>query len=723
MSNDISNVKLESELRLKDDFTPPTYEEWKEVVNVDLKGADFDKKLITKTYENINLNPIYTRKDLENLKFIDNLSGFENYVRGFYAEGYLNEGWQISQVLNTPDAEIFNEMIKHELERGLDAISFSLDFATQKGLDADYANEEEVGKNGLSISGLNSLSRALNGIDITKYPLNIFTGYTSLPFLMLLKAYCNKQNIDSTKIKGCIFADPISCLNAYGKLNITLDKAFDELKQSVEFAEKYFPGVRVIGACGFGYNSAGASAVQELGFVFSSIIEYANKLIDRGLDVQKVFKNIRVTFGISSFYFMEIAKLRAAKILWNNIVKAYGVNPDENKLFIHARTSKYNQTKYDPYVNMLRTTTEAFSAVLGGIDSLHTNAFDEEFNTPDEFSRRIARNTQIILKEESNLVKLIDPAGGSYYVEKLTDEVAALSWAVIQEVEKQGGLIEALKNEFVQNEIKKISDLRIADLAKRKSVLVGTNMYANVKETLPEKRVFDKKAFIKKRAEFLQKYRVSGNTEKHSAIIDKLGKLGSSVSDELFETGVAAYVEGATLGEVANSLHSGVEESFAVTPLKIYRLAEIFEELRDNAEEFKAKTGYLPKLFLATMGPVKQHKARADFSRGFFEVAGFDVIYPNALNSAAEAVEAFEKSGAKVVVICSTDETYPEIVPAFMQELKKQNIEGYVVLAGYPKEQVEAHKESGVNDFIYLGCDAYTLLKRVQAKSIELSVN
>ncbi len=723
MSNDISNVKLESELRLKDDFTPPTYEEWKEVVNVDLKGADFDKKLITKTYENINLNPIYTRKDLENLKFIDNLSGFENYVRGFYAEGYLNEGWQISQVLNTPDAEIFNEMIKHELERGLDAISFSLDFATQKGLDADYASEEEVGKNGLSISGLNSLSRALNGIDITKYPLNIFTGYTSLPFLMLLKAYCNKQNIDSTKIKGCIFADPISCLSAYGKLNITLDKAFDELKQSVEFAEKYFPGVRVIGACGFGYNSAGASAVQELGFVFTSIIEYANKLIDRGLDVQKVFKNIRVTFGISSFYFMEIAKLRAAKILWNNIVKAYGVNPDENKLFIHARTSKYNQTKYDPYVNMLRTTTEAFSAVLGGIDSLHTNAFDEEFNTPDEFSRRIARNTQIILKEESNLVKLIDPAGGSYYVEKLTDEVAALSWAVIQEVEKQGGLIEALKNEFVQNEIKKISDLRIADLAKRKSVLVGTNMYANVKETLPEKRVFDKKAFIKKRAEFLQKYRVSGNTEKHSAIIDKLGKLGSSVSDELFETGVAAYVEGATLGEVANSLHSGVEESFAVTPLKIYRLAEIFEELRDNAEEFKAKTGYLPKLFLATMGPVKQHKARADFSRGFFEVAGFDVIYPNALNSAAEAVEAFEKSGAKVVVICSTDETYPEIVPAFMQELKKQNIEGYVVLAGYPKEQVEAHKESGVNDFIYLGCDAYTLLKRVQAKSIELSVN
>ncbi len=723
MNNDFSNVKLESELRLKDDFTPPTYDEWKEVVNVDLKGADFDKKLITKTYENINLNPIYTKKDLENLKFTENLAGFENYVRGFYAEGYLNEGWQIAQVLNTPDAEVFNEMIKYELERGLDAISFSLDFATQKGLDADYAKEEEVGRNGLSISGLNSLTRALNGIDITKYPLNIFTGYTSLPFLMLLKAYCTKQNIDSTKIKGCIFSDPISCLSAYGKLNITIDKAFDELKQSVEFAEQYFPNVKVIGSCGFGYNSAGASAVQELGFVFAAIVEYANKLVEKGLQVEKVFKNIRVTFGISSFYFMEIAKLRAAKLLWSNIVKAYGLDPEKYKLYIHARTSKYNQTKYDTYVNMLRTTTEAFSAVLGGINSLHTNAFDEEFNTPDEFTRRIARNTQIILKEESNLVKLVDPAGGSYYVEKLTDEVATLSWALLQEVEKQGGMVEAIKNEYIQNEIKKVSDLRIADLAKRKSVLVGTNMYANVKETLPEKRSFDKSAFIKKRAEFLQKYRVSGNNEKHSAIIDKLGKLSNSSSSELFETGIAAFVEGATLGEVANSLHSGIEESYSVTPLKIYRLAEIFEELRDNAENFKSKHGYAPKLFLATMGPVKQHKGRADFSRGFFEVAGFDVIYPNALNNTAEAVESFEKSGAKVVVICSTDETYPEIVPAFMQELKERNIAGYVVLAGYPKEQIEDHKASGVNDFIYLGCDAYTLLKRVQAKSIELSVN
>jgi len=723
MNNDFSDVKLESELRLKDDFTPPTYEEWKEVVNIDLKGADFDKKLITKTYENINLNPIYTKKDLENLKFTENLSGFENYVRGFYSEGYLNEGWQISQVLNTPDAEVFNEMIKPELDRGLNSISFSLDFATQKGLDADYAKEEEVGKNGISISGLNSLTRAFNGIDITKYPINVFTGYTSLPFLMLLKAYCTKQNIDSTKIKGCIFADPISCLSAYGKLTVSIDKAFDELKQSVEFAEKYFPNVRVIGSCGFGYNSAGASAVQELGFVFAAIVEYADKLIEKGLPAKKVFKNIRVTFGISSFYFMEIAKLRAAKLLWNTIVKAYDLNTEEYKLYIHARTSKFNQTKYDPYVNMLRTTTQAFSAVLGGIDSLHTNAFDEEFNTPDEFGRRIARNTQIILKEESNLVKLIDPAGGSYYIEKLTDEVASLSWSLLQEIEKQGGMVNAIKNEFVQNEIKKVSDLRIADLAKRKSVLVGTNMYANVKENLPEKRIFDKAAFIKKRAEFLQKYRVSGNNEKHTAIIEKLGKLSDSSSEELFETGIAAYVEGATLGEVANSLHSGYEESCSVTPLKIYRLAEKFEELRDTAEEFKKKHGYTPKIFLATMGPVKQHKGRADFSRGFFEVAGFDVIYPNALSSTAEAIAAYEKSGANVVVICSTDDTYPEIVPAFMQELKLKEKTGLVVLAGYPKEQVEAYKEAGVSEFIYLGCDAYTLLKRVQAKSIELSVN
>jgi methylmalonyl-CoA mutase len=370
---------------------------------------------------------------------------------------------------------------------------------------------------------------------------------------------------------------------------------------------------------------------------------------------------------------------------------------------------------------MLRTTTEAFSAVVGGVDSLHTNAFDEEFNIPDEFSRRIARNTQIILKEESQLAKLVDPAGGSFYVETLTEEVANKSWELLQEIEKQGGMFAALKNDFVQNEIKKTSDLRIADFAKRKSVLVGTNMYANVKETLPETRTFDKAAFIKKRAEFLQKYRVSGNREKHESIIAKLYKLAESNSPELFENGIAAFVEGATMGEFANSLHSGFEESVVINPLKMYRLAELFEELRDTAEEYKKKNGYAPKLFLATMGPVKQHKGRADFSRGFFEVAGFDVIYPNSLNSSEEAVDALIKSGAKAVVICSTDDTYPEIVPAFMTELKNKANDTLTVMAGYPKEQIDAHKEAGVNEFIYLGCDAYSLLKRVLTKTIELS--
>jgi len=721
MNTESSNVKLEKELRLKDDFTPPTYDQWKQVVIADLKGADFDKKLITKTYENINLNPIYTKTDLEKLAFINSLPGYENFVRGFKAEGYLKDGWQISQELNVADAETFNNTIKAELERGLNSIAFSLDLASQKGLDADYAKAEEVGKNGLSISGMNSLTRAFNGIDITKYPVNVFTGFTALPFLMLFKAYCEKNNVDSSKVKGSIYADPIGYMGLHGKMPITFEKAIDEAKLSIEFAKKYFPNIKVVGSCGFGYNSAGASAVQELAFVFAGIIEYVNNLTAKGLAVEDVLNQVRVTFGISSFYFMEIAKLRAAKVMWANLVTAYGLEPEKYPMFIHACTSTYNQTKYDPYVNMLRTTTEAFSAVVGGIDSLHTNAFDEEINISNEFSRRIARNTQIILKEESQLAKLVDPAGGSFYVETLTEEVATKSWELLQEVEKQGGMFAALKNDFVQNEIKKTSDLRIADFAKRKSVLVGTNMYANVKETLLETRTFDKTAFIKKRAEFLQKYRVSGNKEKHESIIAKLYKLAESNSPELFKNGIAAFVEGATMGEFANSLHSGSEESVSINPLKMYRLAELFEELRDTAEEYKTKNGYAPKLFLATMGPVKQHKGRADFSRGFFEVAGFDVIYPNSLNSAEEAVDALVKSGAKAVVICSTDDTYPEIVPAFMNELKNKANDTLTVLAGYPKEQIDAHKEAGVNEFIYLGCDAYSLLKRVLNKTIELS--
>jgi methylmalonyl-CoA mutase len=441
-----------------------------------------------------------------------------------------------------------------------------------------------------------------------------------------------------------------------------------------------------------------------------------NRLSDKGLGVNRIAKQMRFTFGVGSFFFMEVAKFRAAKMLWSKITEAFGVDEENRKMTIHARTGLFTQTKFDPYVNMLRTTTEAFSAVVGGIDSLHTNTFDELFGLPDQFSRRIARNTQIILDEESHLTNLIDPAGGSFFVEKLTDEIAKAAWKEFQTVEEKGGIIKALEENYVQNEIEKVWQNRKKDIAKRKSVIVGTNMYANLKEEIKSKNEPDYEAIHKKCSEYLQKLRTSGNTNKHQSILEKLQRLVDESSEKAIDTAAEAILEGATIGEISKASRANAGNGITIKKLKQRRASEFFESLRDKADEIKLKRGSRPKVFLATMGSLKQYKRRADFSQGFFEIAGFEIEYPNGFSTTDEAVKAANESNADVVVICSTDETYPELVPAIAKGIKEIKQDVTLVLAGYPKEQIEEHQNSGIDEFIYLGCDAFELLNKILEK-------
>lgn len=711
-----NEVKLSERLNLREDFAPPTYESWREVVDKDLKGAPFEKKLVTKTYEGINLQPIYTRKDLENLPLTDETPGFSHYVRSSKASGYLGKAWDICQELPYGDAEEFNSALKNDLERGQTAINFQVDKATKLGLDADYAKVEQVGEGGLSISGLKSLTRSLDGINLNEYPVYLQAGFSSLPLLTVFNAYLKKNGYDIRNINGSLEADPVSYLASEGKLPIDVKSAFDEMAVVVKWAKENAPQLKTIGISGSAYNNAGASAVQELAFVMATAVEYLNQLTGRGISAEDAASQMRFTFGIGTFYFMEVAKLRAARVLWSNILGAYGVDKDKCTMTVHGKSSAFNQTMYDPYVNMLRTTTEAFSAVVGGVDSLHTNPFDETFGLPNRFSRRIARNTQIILNEESHLNQLIDPAGGSYFVENLTNEVAKEAWKLFQQIEDKGGMLKALEESYPQGLIEETNEKRKKDAAKRKSVIVGTNMYANITEEKLQPRSVDHENLYKKRADYLQKFRVAGDNSKHEAILEKLHKLADKNSEDAVNTGADAVLEGATLGEISKSLRAGLEESNEITPVKSFRISEMFEELRDTADIYKDKTGSLPKVFLANMGALKLHKGRADFSRGFFEVGGFEAEYPKGFETPEDAASAALESGAKVVVICSIDDNYPEIVPPLTKAIKDKDEDVSVVLAGYPKDQIEAHKEAGVDEFIFLGCDAYELLSKLLKK-------
>jgi len=709
-------VKLGDKPDLIKDFPALSFDDWKNQVEKDLKGESFDKKLITKTYEEINLQPLYTSNDIKDLPQINNFPGFQNYLRGSNISGYTFRSWEIAQEYNQALPEDLNEALRSDLKRGLNSINIVLDNPTKLGIDADQSKAGEVGKDGLSISGVRKIQVLFKDIDLTNQPINISCGFSALPITLLFTAYANETRTSLMNIKGSITSDPYEYLLTKGDLPISLNQTFDEMKLATELMIKSNSPIKTIGVSGIPFNNAGANAVQELAFVLATAVEYLNEMIERGLKVDDVAKRIKFTFGIGSFYFMEVAKLRAARLLWSKILEAYKVKEENQKIFIHGKTSQFNQTYFDPFVNSLRTTTEAFSAIVGGVDSIQTNPYDESFNDSNDFSRRLARNTQIILKEESHLEQVIDPAGGSYFVEKLTDDIANAAWKLFQTIEEKGGMLKAILSGIVQDEIVKISDLKKKDFAKRKSVLVGTNLYANPKEEMLEIKNKDLNAIYKKRVEYIQKYRVNGDNKKHNSILDKLQKIADTKSYELIDIAVDAFLEGASLGEVSKSIRASAEKGISVNPLIQFRLSEMFEELRIASENYKMKTGSKPKIFLATMGPLKQFKGRADFSRAFFEVGGFEIVYPNGFATTDEAVKSALDSKAQAVVICSTDDTYPELVPPIVKGIKEKSKDVAVILAGYPKDQIEEHKKSGVDDFIYLGADAHLVLSRLLKK-------
>jgi methylmalonyl-CoA mutase len=713
-------VKLGEKPDLKKDFPTLSFEDWKNQVEKDLKGESFDKKLFTKTYEEINLQPLYTSNDIKDLPQLNNFPGFANYLRSGSVSGYSFRSWEIAQEYNQSLPEDLNEALRSDLKRGLNSINIVIDNPTKLGIDADQSKAGEVGKDGLSISGVRKMQVLFKEIDLTNQPINISCGFSALPITLLFTAYANETRTSLMNIKGSITSDPYEYLLTKGDLPNSLNQIYDEMKLSTELMIKSNSPIKTIGVCGLPFNNAGANAVQELAFTLATSVEYLDEMISRGLKVDDVAKRFRFTFGIGSFYFMEVAKLRAARLLWSKILEAYEVKEENRKIFIHGTTSQFNQTYFDPFVNSLRTTTEAFSAIVGGVDSLQTNAYDESFNESDDFARRLTRNTQIILKEESHLDQVIDPAGGSYFVEKLTDDIAHAAWKLFQTIEEKGGMLKAIQTGFVQDEITKISDLKKNDFAKRKSVLVGTNMYANPKEEMMQLKNPDLNEIYKKRVEYIQKYKVNGDNKKHSSILEKLQNIADTKSYDLIDNAVEAFLEGASLGEISKSIRASAEKGISVTPLKQFRLSEMFEELRIASENFIKKTGSRPKIFLATMGPLKQFKGRADFSRAFFEVGGFEIIYPDGFATSDEAVKAAIKSKAQAVVICSTDDTYPELVPSIVKGIKEKSKDVSVILAGYPKDQIEEHKKLGVDDFIYLGADAHKVLSTLLNKIITM---
>jgi len=617
------------------EFPPVTTSDWEAKIVEDLKGADYDKKLLWKTAEGFNVKPYYRAEDLDSIKSqLGSLPGQFPFLRGNKSE---NNNWEICQDIETNDPVSANRLAANATSRGANALAL----------------------NARSLSSSDEVATMLKDIDVKKTSLHFNSSRSYIQFLGCLKEGLSKLGADTNTVKGSVDFDPISYLLLKGNFHYSQEEDLLEAVDLIDLAEKELPGFKVITVNGQYFHNCGSTLVQELAFALASGNEYLAFLTDNGLKVDQAATKMVFAFAAGSNYFMEIAKLRAARLLWARIVEQYKpLKPSSAAMRIHASTANWNKTIYDPYVNVLRTTTEAMSAALGGADLITVMPFDLNYKEPDDFSMRIARNQQIILKEESSLDKVIDPSAGSYYLETLTASIADAAWKLFLEVEEKGGMIEAIKEGFVQDQVGKSAKLRAAEVASRKIIMLGTNQHPNTGENM----------------------------------LDKIQ--AEEVDDEMEVPGLSPRYK----------------------TMEIFRGSDGFEDLR-LATEIHESEGYKrPHVFLLTIGNLATRKARAGFSSSFFGCAGYKVTDNLGFTTVEEGVNAALKANADIVVLCSSDDEYTTIAPAATTALKSVKSEILVVVAGYPKEIVDELKSHGVDEFIHVKSNVLDTLYSFQQK-------
>ncbi|MFM2292132.1 MAG: hypothetical protein RIS29_1945 [Bacteroidota bacterium] len=620
----------EKKLNLLADFPAVSTQQWMDKITADLKGADFNKKLVWKTNEGFSVLPFYRAEDIEALQTKDAAPGVFPFVRGTKAD---NE-WYVRQDITVDSAKEANAKALEVLNKGVNSLGFVL-------------KTHEV--------SAETLATLLEGIAADCVELNFRISVKSaVQFGTILSDYFTSKGYDVKKLQGSICFDPFLRMLQIGK-EMTKEDVIATGKALIE-ATSALPFYRVVYVNASVLSNAGAYVAQELGYALAWGNEYLSSMIEAGVDTALAAKKIKFQFGVGGNYFMEIAKFRAARLLWAKIVDAYqpecrvpdckntveGICKCAAKMRIHAETSTFNKTIFDANVNMLRTQTEAMSATLGGVNSLTVLPYDVTYKTSDEFSERIARNQQLLLKEESHFDKVVDPAAGSYYIETLTNNIAEQAWKLFLEVEENGGFYAAVVAGTVQQAVKATAKARLKNVSSRREILLGTNQFPNFTEVAAAK----------------------------------------------VETSSTADC-GCTKGSIEKLLPT--------------RGAEEFETLR-FATEAAAKR---PKAFMLTIGNLAMRLARAQFSCNFFACAGYEVVDNLGFATVEEGVAAAQAAGADIIVLCSSDDEYAELAPAAFKAIDGKQI---FVVAGAPA-CTDDLKAIGIEHFVNVKTNVLETLK------------
>ncbi len=654
---------------LFDEFDAVEPAEWRERVRSDLGGASPESFLEWTSMEGVSLSAYLTSEAVEEALHADPEATVPPLAESKEAPA---NAWTVCQTIRHPDLEEANEHAQTAVEGGAEALE---------------VNASPVHSDGfaLALHSKSDLAQVLDGIDLTKTVLHL-TGGPSVPALFgLLREHLSEENIAADALGGSALYDPVTALASGADPARSFLLADDLVAEATEM-----PHFRTVTVDTSVYHDAGASAVQELACALGALTERLARSTDRGLPLRDLLAPLQIRVPISTSYFVEMAKLRALRLLVPQVIDAFaweaGVahHAGPTNLFIHATTSQRTETIYDPYANMLRATTEAMAAVLGGCDVLTIRPYDAALRPPDEFGLRIARNTQLILRHEAYFEQVADPAAGSYYIETLTDQLAQQAWAQFQDLEAEGGIVETLRTGSLQDQLADTRQKRRKALDERDQVLVGTTHYPALDERRRENVA-------------------------SPATLSTNGESPPSFDASSIEAIRAALREGTTLPEVASAVLS---ESTDIDPLPRIRLAEEIESIRLRTDAYAEHHDGPPQFLLAPIGPPAVRSARATFARNFLGVAGFAIEEPLKFDSVDAVADRAVEEETDAVVLCSANAEYADLAPALASALNKRNRKALVGIAGAP-DDIEA---GGVADFfLHQGSPLQSTLLQLQA--------
>ncbi|QWD84389.1 methylmalonyl-CoA mutase [Polynucleobacter sp. MWH-P3-07-1] len=679
-------------------------EDWNGSAQKSAPNGDVDQ-LGWQTPDGIHLKALYTSADLEGLSYADTLPGFEPFVRGPQATMYSVRPWTIRQYAGFSTAEESNTFYRKALDAGGQGVSVAFDLATHRGYDSDHPRVTgDVGKAGVAIDSVEDMKILFDGIPLDKVSVSMTMNGAVLPVLAGYIVAGEEQGVRQDQLSGTIQNDILKEFMVRNTYIYPPEPSMRIIGDIIEYTAKYMPKFNSISISGYHMQEAGANQVLELAFTLADGQEYVKTALAKGLDIDGFAGRLSFFFAIGMNFYLEVAKLRAARLLWWRIMKSFEPkSPKSLMLRTHCQTSGWSLTEQDPYNNVVRTTVEAMAAVFGGTQSLHTNSFDEAIALPSETSSRIARNTQLILQEETHITSVIDPWAGSYMMENLTQEMADKAWEIIEEVEAMGGMTKAVESGWAKLKIEAAAAEKQAKIDSGSDVIVGVNKYKLAKEDLVDVLMIDNDKVRDSQIARLKNIKAKRDQKKVDVALDALTKAAEENTGNLLGLAVDAMRLRATVGEVSDALekvygrHRADTQKVTGVYAAAYDSAEGWEKLKLEISDFAKDFGRRPRVMIAKLGQDGHDRGAKVVATAFADL-GFDVDIGPLFQTPEECARQAIENDVHALGISTLAAGHKTLVPAIIQELKKQGADDIIVFVGgvIPRQDYEFLYDAGV---------------------------